>query len=79
MKPFNARFYRGREHKTTNLSCLKLGSIEHLRIQLKAYISQIDQGNFAVLKNPFAPKLADKQAIEDELNIDGGKHILACL
>ena len=35
VKPFNARFYRGREHKTTNLSCLKLGSIEYLRIQLK--------------------------------------------
>ena len=34
---------------------------------------------FAVLKNPFVPKLVDKQAIEDELNIDGGKHILACL
>ena len=31
---------------------------------------------FAVLKNPFSPKLADKQAIEDELNIDGGKHVL---
>ena len=26
-----------------------------------------------------SPKLADKQAIEDELNIDGGKHVLACL
>ena len=31
---------------------------------------------FAVLNNPFSPKLADKQAIEDELNIDGGKHVL---
>ena len=28
--------------------------------------------------NPLCPKLADKQAIEDELNIDGGKHVLAC-
>ena len=27
----------------------------------------------AVLNNPFSPKLAGKQAIEDELNIDGGK------
>ena len=33
---------------------------------------------FAVLNNPLNPKLANKQAIEDELNIDGGKHILAC-
>ena len=33
---------------------------------------------FAVLSNPLSPKLADKQAIEDELNIDGGKHVLAC-
>ena len=31
---------------------------------------------FAVLNNPFSPKLADKHAIEDELNIDGGKHVL---
>ena len=31
---------------------------------------------FAVLNNPFSPKLADKQAIEDELNSDGGKHVL---
>ena len=31
---------------------------------------------FAVLNNPFSTKLADKQAIEDELNIDGGKHVL---
>ena len=28
---------------------------------------------FAVLNNPLSPKLADKQAIEDELNIDRGK------
>ena len=28
--------------------------------------------------NPLSPKLVDKQAIEDELNIDGGKHVLAC-
>ena len=28
--------------------------------------------------NPFSPKLVDKQAIEDELNIDGGKHVLPC-
>ena len=33
---------------------------------------------FAVLNNPLSPKLADKQAIEDELNIDGGKYVLAC-
>ena len=31
---------------------------------------------FAALNNPFSPKLADKQAIEDELNIDGGTHVL---
>ena len=33
---------------------------------------------FAVLNNPLSPKLADKQAIEDKLNIDGDKHVLAC-
>ena len=33
---------------------------------------------FAVLNNRLSPKRADKQAIEDELNIDGGKHDLAC-
>ena len=31
---------------------------------------------FAVLNNPFSPKLAAKQATEDELNIDGAKHVL---
>ena len=33
---------------------------------------------FAALNNPLSLKLTDKQAIEDELNIDGGKHVLAC-
>ena len=33
---------------------------------------------FAVLNNPLSPILADKQATEDELNIGGGNHILAC-
>ena len=33
---------------------------------------------FAVLNNPFSPNLANKQAIEDELNFDGGKNVLAC-
>ena len=33
---------------------------------------------FAGLNNPLSPKLANKQAIEDELNIDGDKHVLAC-
>ena len=33
---------------------------------------------FAVLNNPLSPKLAYKQAIEDDLNIDGNKHVLAC-
>ena len=33
---------------------------------------------FALRNNPLSPKLADKQAIEDELNINGGKHALAC-
>ena len=33
---------------------------------------------FAVLNNPSSSKLADKQVIEDEFNIDGGKHVLAC-
>ena len=28
----------------------------------------------AGLNNSLSPKLANKQAIEDELNIDGGKH-----
>ena len=31
---------------------------------------------FAELDNPLSPKLADKQATEDDLNIDGG--IKAC-
>ena len=31
---------------------------------------------FAELYNPLSLKLANKQAIEDELNINGGKHIL---
>ena len=35
MKPFNAWFYRGREHKTTNLSFLKLGKTEYFRSQRK--------------------------------------------
>ena len=33
---------------------------------------------FGLLSNPLSPKLADKQATEDELKIDGGKHVLAC-
>ena len=33
---------------------------------------------FAELNNPLSPKIADKQAIEDKLNIDGNKHVLAC-
>jgi len=35
-------------------------------------------GIFAVLNNTLSPKLANKQAIEDKLNISGGKHVLAC-
>ena len=31
---------------------------------------------FAVLNNPLNPRLANKWDIE--LNIDGGKHVLAC-
>ena len=31
---------------------------------------------FAELYNPLSLKLANKQAIEDEFNINGGKHIL---
>ena len=27
---------------------------------------------------PLSPKLAHKQEIDDKLNIDGGKHVLAC-
>ena len=34
---------------------------------------------FAELNNPISPKLADKQATEDELYIDGEKHMLLCL
>ena len=34
---------------------------------------------FAVLNNRLSPKRVYKQAIEDVLNIDGGKHDLACL
>ena len=30
---------------------------------------------FAALNNPLSPNLADKQTIEDELNIDEGKHV----
>ena len=33
---------------------------------------------FAVLNKRLSPKLVDKQAMEDVLNIDGGKHDLAC-
>ena len=33
---------------------------------------------FAVLNNPLSPKLADKKTIQDELNIPGAKHALAC-
>ena len=35
---------------------------------------------FAAPNNPLSPKLADKQTctIVDELNIDEGKHVLAC-
>ena len=35
---------------------------------------------FAELDNPLSPKFDDKHACtnEDELNIDGGKHVLAC-
>ena len=34
---------------------------------------------FAVLNKPLSAKLPDKQAIEDELVIDWGKPVLACL
>ena len=34
--------------------------------------------NIAELNNSLSPKIADKQAIEDKLNIDGNKHVLAC-
>ena len=33
---------------------------------------------FAELNIPLSPKLAYIQAIEDELNIGGGKQVLAC-
>ena len=35
---------------------------------------------FEDLNNPLSPKLADKKTctIEDKLNIDRGKHVLAC-
>ena len=33
---------------------------------------------FTGLNNPLSPKIANKQAIEDELNIDRGRHVLAC-
>ena len=29
------------------------------------------------LNNPLSPSLVDKQAIEDELNVNGSKHVLA--
>ena len=35
-------------------------------------------GIFTVLNNPLSPKRGDKQTIEDELNIDGGRHVLVC-
>ena len=34
--------------------------------------------NICRTEQPLSPKRADKQAIEDELNIDGGKRVLAC-
>ena len=35
---------------------------------------------FAELNNPIiSPKLADKQVIKKKINIDKGKHVLACL
>ena len=34
--------------------------------------------NVCELNKPLSPKLPDKQAIEDELDIDGGKPVLAC-
>ena len=36
----------------------------------------LENNLFAELDNPLSPKLADKQATEDDLNIDGG--IKAC-
>ena len=35
---------------------------------------------FAELKNPLSPKLANKHALSkmNLINIDGGKHVLAC-
>ena len=30
---------------------------------------------FAVLKTTFLPKLADIQVTEDEVNVNGGKHV----
>ena len=32
---------------------------------------------FEELNNPLSPNLVDKQAIEDELNVNGSKHVLA--
>ena len=32
---------------------------------------------FEELNNPLSPHLGDKQAIEDELNVNGSKHVLA--
>ena len=35
---------------------------------------------FAELNNPIiSPKLADKHVIKKKINIDKGKHVLACL
>ena len=39
-------------------------------------ICYLENINFAVLNNPLNPRLANKWDIE--LNIDGGKHVLAC-
>ena len=46
------------------------------RRQLEGRHLLFEEYYFAALNNPFSPKLANKQAIEDELNIDGGTHVL---
>ena len=37
-------------------------------------IRYLENINFAELNNPSSPKLVYKQAVEDKLNINGGKH-----
>ena len=55
---------------------LAKNKVRTARIQLRGRMTLTFWRIFAELDNPLSPKLADKQATEDDLNIDGG--IKAC-